>query len=67
MINIKGLSIAADGSYKRVAITYDEIDDAGKVTKGNNKINRIVADSAILEAISVIEKYANSVINANVD
>lgn len=64
MINIKGLAIASDGSYKRMAITYDEIDENGKVINGNVKINRVVTDDAVLEAISVIEDYAKNVVEA---
>lgn len=37
MINIKGLAIATDGNFKRMAVTYDEIDNTGKVTNSNAK------------------------------
>ena len=63
MINIKGLAIATDGSFKRMAITYDEIDDAGKVVNGNVKVNRIVTDETVLSAIATIEEYALSIIS----
>lgn len=64
MTNIKGMAIATDGSFKRIAITYDEIDGTGKIVNSNAKINRVVTDDTVLEAISVIENYAKTVIEA---
>ena len=63
MINIKGMAIATDGSFKRIAITYDEIDETGKVVNSNAKINRVITDNSVLEAISVIENYAKTVVD----
>ena len=65
MLNIKSLAIATDGSYKRLAVTYDEVDDAGKVINGNAKINRVVVDDTILSAASTIEGFAKSIIENN--
>ena len=62
MINIKGMAIATDGSFKRIAITYDEIDETGKVINSNSKINRVVTDETVLEAIAVIENYAKTIV-----
>ena len=62
MINIKGMAIATDGSYKRIAVTYDAIDDFGKIINGNSKINRIVTDDAVLNAISIIENYSKTIV-----
>lgn len=64
MTNIKGLSITNDGSYKRIAITYDKIDDFGKVINSNIKVNRVITDSAILEAVSIIEDFAKTVVES---
>ena len=64
MINIKGMAIATDGSFKRIAITYDEIDETGKVINSNAKVNRVVTDETVLEAIAVIEDYAKTVVEA---
>lgn len=63
MKNIKGFAIANDGNMKRIAITYDELDDVGKVTGSNIKINRLVTDSAVLDAVSVIEDYVQTLID----
>jgi hypothetical protein len=62
MNNIKQISIITDGQAKRLAITFDSIDDSGKVIKANRKINRIVVEEDILYAINDIESYAESVI-----
>lgn len=64
MINIKGFAVATDGTMKRVAITYDEIDNEGKVTNGNQKINRVVTDSTVLDAITTIENFAKTIVSA---
>lgn len=61
MKNVKGFAVASDGSMKRIAITYDEIDESGKVVNGNVKINRIVTDEETLSAIGVIDTYAQGI------
>ena len=58
MVNIKSLSIATDGSYKRLAVTYDEIDDTGKIVNGNVKVNRVIVDETVLHAVASIEDFA---------
>lgn len=65
MLNIKSLAIATDGSYKRLAVTYDEIDDTGKVINSNVKVNRVVVDDAVLSAVSTIEDFAKSIVKNN--
>ncbi len=47
---------------KRLSMTYSVLDDSGKITSTNNRINRVVTDSAILEAIAIVESYAQSLI-----
>ena len=63
MKNIKGFAIASDGSMKRIAITYDEIDDTGKITNSNVKVNRVITDETVISSVSIIEEYALSVIS----
>lgn len=65
MKNIKGIAIATDGNLKRMAITYDVIDETtGKVTASNVKTNRVVTDEEVLGEIAKIEKLAQTVIDA---
>ena len=47
MNNVKGYAIANDGSMKRVAITYDVIDENGKPVKVNAKTNNFIVDSTV--------------------
>ena len=60
MINIKAIATATDGSVKRMAITYDLINDEGKVIKANAKLNRVVVDEEALTAINTLEKLAQT-------
>ena len=62
MKNIKGFAVGTDGTMKRSAITYDEIDESGKVINANVKVNRIVTDSEALQAIDTVLNYAQSLI-----
>ena len=63
MNNIKGIAVVTDGNQKRIAITYDVINDEGVVTNQNKKINRIVTDSEVLNSILVVESYAQTIID----
>ena len=65
MVNIKSLSIATDGSYKRLAVTYDEIDDTGKIINGNVKVNRVIVDETVLHSVALIEDFAKTLITNN--
>lgn len=63
MKNIKGFAVANDGSMKRLAITYDEIDETGKVIKSNVKVNRLATEETALSAIATLEAYAQTIID----
>lgn len=63
MKNIKGFAIATDGNMKRIAITYDEIDDTGKVINGNVKVNRIITDTEALTAVNNLETFGQTIID----
>ncbi len=63
MKNIKGFAVAADGNMKRIAITFDEISDTGKVINSNVKMNRIITDENVLAAVSTLEQYGQIVID----
>lgn len=62
MINIKNVTISQDGSFKRLSIMYDELDDAGKMTGTNNRLTRVVTDNTVLEAIDTINSFIESAI-----
>lgn len=63
MKNIKGFAVASDGNMKRIAITFDEISDTGKVINSNVKMNRIITDENVLAAVSTLEQYSQIVID----
>lgn len=63
MNNIKGLAIATDGAMKRMAITYDTIDEQGKIINSNVRMNRLITDNTVLDAINILESYASELVN----
>lgn len=64
MNNIKGYAVASDGNMRRIAITYDVIDAAtGKPLKVNVRANNFIVGEEVLEAISVIDKFAQSIVD----
>nr|DAX61302.1 MAG TPA: hypothetical protein [Bacteriophage sp.] len=63
MKNIKGFAVASDGNMKRIAITFDEISDTGKVINSNVKMNRFISDENVLAAVSTLEQYGQIVID----
>lgn len=62
MINIKNVTIAQDGSFKKLSVMYDELDDSGKTIGTNNRLTRVVTDDTVLEAIDTIDTFIESVI-----
>lgn len=63
MNNVKAFAIASDGTMKRIAITYDVINEEGKVVNSNVKINRIITDNDVLESTNTILNYAQSIVD----
>lgn len=64
MKNVKGFAVATEGKMKRIAITYDVLDDTGKPINPNQKESRFVMDKSVLEAISKIEEFAQAIIES---
>lgn len=62
MKNIKGFAVSTDGTMKRLAVTHDVIDDEGKVTKANVRVNRLITDDSALSAVDELLSYAQSLI-----
>lgn len=62
MKNVKGFAIANDGNMKRIAITYDDIDDTGKIINTNIKLNRVIVDDGVLKSVNALFDYAESLI-----
>lgn len=64
MNNIKSIAVARDGNAMRIAATYDVINDEGTVIENNKRLNRIVTDQTVLDAINVLEDYVQDIIDA---
>lgn len=64
MNNLKTISVTTEGNSKRMAITFDVVDESGKVTNSNKKTNRVVMDEEALAAIKILENYGQSIIDA---
>lgn len=63
MNNVKGYAIANDGSMKRIAITYDVINESGKPVKVNAKTNNFIVDEEVLNALAIVESYAQGIVD----
>lgn len=62
MNNIKALGIANDGNMKRLAINYDVINEEGKVISSNKRVNRVVTDEEVINAINLIYDYSEKLL-----
>lgn len=62
MNNIKAIGIANDGSMKRISVNYDVINEEGKVVSSNKRINRVITDNDVINAINIIYEYANTML-----
>jgi hypothetical protein len=60
--NIQSINLANDGKLQRVSIMWDELNDEGKTISTNNRATRVVTDDEVLNAISIVEEYAQTVI-----
>lgn len=64
MKNVKGIAVVTDGSLKRIAVTFDVVEDNGTISKINQRINRVVTDSAVIDNISALEQYAQTIVDS---
>jgi hypothetical protein len=65
MNNIKAIGMANDGSMKRISVNYDVINEDGKVVSSNKRVNRVITDDDVINAINVIYEYANKMLEEN--
>lgn len=65
MNNIKAIGMANDGSMKRISVNYDVINEDGKVVSSNKRVNRVITDNDVINAINVIYEYANKMLEEN--
>ena len=63
MYNVKGYAVAKDGNMRRIAITYDVIDDtSGKPVKVNAKANNFIVDENVKAALSTVDAYVQNIV-----
>lgn len=55
-----GILTTAEG--KRLSITYSVIDDNGKITEENQRVNRVVLDENIKSHIRALEEFAENIV-----
>lgn len=65
MNNIKAIGMANDGSMKRISVNYDVVNEEGKVVSSNKRINRVITDNDVINAINIIYEYANTMLEEN--
>lgn len=63
MKNVKCYAIANDGEAKRIAITFDEVNEEGKIINPNKKVNRVITNQEALKAAMVIGKLAQTIVD----
>ncbi|MBD8925737.1 MAG: hypothetical protein EGR89_07105 [[Eubacterium] rectale] len=57
LINVKSYAIATDGNQKRIAVSYDVINESGKVINSNARCNRVIVGDDILAAEKIISEF----------
>ena len=63
MNNITGIGVIQLGNAKRIGITYQVVDESGKITADNQATNKIITNEEVLKAVSVLNDYAQSIID----
>ncbi len=63
MKNIKGIAVVTDGNLKRIAVTFDVVEEDGKISKVNQRINRVITDSEVLKQVAEVESYAQKIVD----
>lgn len=53
-----------DSVGKRVSITYSEVDETGKITSDNGRIDKVVVDKDAKTTIDSLLEYAQELIDA---
>lgn len=60
MKTLTGIAIVPSAEGKRIAYTYSELDESGKVTSTGNKGNFIALTSEELAAVTTLENAARA-------
>jgi hypothetical protein len=66
MNNITGIGVIQLGNAKRLGITYQVIDESGKITADNQATNKIITNNEVLGAVAILNNFAQSIIDGTV-
>ena len=61
MKRVTSMTVLTTAEGKRLSITFSEIDDKGNIIRENERVNRIVVNSAALEHIEKLEVFAQDI------
>lgn len=59
---ITSMTFLTTAEGKRISLTFSEIDAGGSIIKENERVNRVVVDSAALASISNLEAFAQGIV-----
>lgn len=62
MNKVTSITVFETAEGIRSSITFSKIDDQGRITEENKRVNRIVVDPEIQTQISSLKGYAQSVV-----
>lgn len=59
---VTSMTILTTAEGKRLSLTFSEVDSGGSIIKENERINRVVVDSAALASIASLETFAHGIV-----
>ena len=59
---ITSMTFLTTAEGKRISLTFSEIDAGGSIIKENERVNRVVVDSAALASIAELETFAQGIV-----
>lgn len=62
MKKVTSMTILTTAEGRRISVTFSDIDDKGNIIKENERINKVVVNSKVLDIISELEKFAQEII-----
>lgn len=61
---VTSITVWNDAVGKRMSITYSEIDDQGKIISDNQRVDRVITDSAARNHADALSDYAQDYIDS---
>lgn len=63
MKKVTSMTILTTAEGKRLSITHSELDEKGNVISENQRTNRVIIDSVVLEHVTALEMFAQGVVD----